>query len=101
MGILQVGLVAIVRCLREAPQLCGTYVKVLLSQPKALRTRLLHPGEGKIAYVMGPTGRLYEERGVADQMPKLLIAQAVLALVEEKGQTRPRSRSANCCACVV
>jgi len=87
-NILQVGLVAIVRCLREAPQLCGTYVKVLLSQPKALRTRLLHPGEGKIAYVMGPTSRLYEERGVADQMPKLLIAQAVLALVEEKGQTR-------------
>ena len=33
-------------------------------------------------------GRLYEERGVVDQMPKLLIAQSVLKLVEERGKTR-------------
>jgi hypothetical protein len=87
-NILQVGLVAIVRCLREAPQLASTYVRVLLAQPKALRDRLLHPRDGRIAYVMGPTSRLYEERGVVDQMPKLLIAQSVLKLVEERGKTR-------------
>merc|ERR1719160_1837720 len=87
-NILQVGLVAIVRCLREAPQLCGTYVKVLCAQPKALRDRLLHPRDGRIAYVMGPTSRLYEERGVVDQFPKLLIAQSVLTMIEEKGKTR-------------
>jgi hypothetical protein len=61
---------------------------VLLGQPKALRDRLLHPRDGRIAYVMGPTSRLYEERGVVDQMPKLLIAQSVLTMIEEKGKTR-------------
>jgi hypothetical protein len=87
-NILQVGLVAIVRCLREAPQLCLTYVKVLLSQPKALRDRLLHPRDGRIAYVMGPTSRLYEERGVVEQLPKLLVAQSVLSMIEETAKTR-------------
>jgi hypothetical protein len=86
--LLQVGLVGIARCLREVPQLTEHYVTILLAQPKALRDRLLTPGDGRIAYVMGPSSRLYEERGVVEQLPRLEISNVVMSKIEAAGLTR-------------
>ena len=53
---------------------------MLLAQPTALRQRLLRSAGGaatRVAYVMGPSSRLYEERGVGDALPKLAVATEV------------------------
>jgi hypothetical protein len=86
--LLQVGLVGIARCLREVPQLTEHYVSILLAQPKALRDRLLVPQQSRIAYVMGPSSRLYEERGVVEQLPRFDIANIVMYKIEGAGLTR-------------
>merc|ERR1719201_465447 len=85
-NLLQVGIVGLARCLRDVPALVPTFVTVLLAQPTALRQRLLasHAGAAtRVAYVMGPSSRLYEERGVGDALPKLAVATEVLVQAQE------------------
>jgi len=85
--ILQVGLTSLARNLADIPELVPVYVSVLLAQPQAMRQRLLRPaaagqGPNRLAYVMGPTSRLYEERCIAEQFPRLEVAKATLATIE-------------------
>ena len=75
--MIQVGLSSLVANLADYPSLLPTYVALLVQQPTALRQRLLQrpPAQdsnndsvavGRLAYVMGTSSRLYEERCVSD-----------------------------------
>mmetsp|Transcript_63777 Transcript_63777/g.114781 ORF Transcript_63777/g.114781 Transcript_63777/m.114781 type:complete len:872 (+) Transcript_63777:86-2701(+) len=86
--VLQVGLCAVVKILRAYPSLLPSYVSVLLAQPAGLRQRLLHsqrkaddgtapPPPRRLAYVMGTSSRLYEERCICDYWPPLEIARTL------------------------
>lgn len=83
-NVLQVGLVHVAKLLERYPQLLPAWVAALLAQPAQLRQRLLTAAQpARIAYVMGPASRLYEEKAV--DVPKLPVARACLAQVEATG----------------
>jgi hypothetical protein len=85
--VLQVGLCALVRNLRDYPALLPQYLTVLLRQPPGFRQRLLQPREKaddgtmpqprRLAYVMSTSSRLYEECSVCDLWPALDVASTL------------------------
>jgi hypothetical protein len=85
-NVLQVGLSALVQLLNDCTDLHPIFVTILLSQPPALRQRLLRPndeeidaeasGAGtKLVYVSGSSTRQYEEKCIASIWPHLDIAK--------------------------
>lgn len=88
-NVIQVGLSSLVQNLADYPSLIPTYVDLLVQQPQALRQRLLKPpqdqnerGVGRLAYVMGTSSRLYEERCICDVWPAQDVAKTFSMQVE-------------------
>mmetsp|Transcript_9583 Transcript_9583/g.29635 ORF Transcript_9583/g.29635 Transcript_9583/m.29635 type:complete len:910 (-) Transcript_9583:126-2855(-) len=90
--VLQVGLCALVKCLRHYPALLPAYVSVLLGQPAGLRQRLLQavtkaddgsvPPPRRLAYVMGTSSRLYEECCICGFWPAVEVARTLAVRAE-------------------
>lgn len=97
-NVLQVGLSALVQLLNDCTDLHPIFVTILLSQPPALRQRLLRPHDQeldaeassvgtKLVYVSGSSTRQYEEKCIAALWPHLDIAKTFVK--QQQNQESP------------